>query len=124
MPIADGTASNIYKVIVTFFNDNNIDYKSNLIGFGADGAHTTMGSNRSVQTLLKNDISNLVVIKCICVTLWHFASYLGKTRPSRYQKGGNATPNVTDRHGSNSLHGCNQVRRKVYFDFVKFVVQI
>lgn len=45
------------------------DYKKNLIGFAADGANTMMGSRSSVQTLLKKDIPNLVVVKCICHSL-------------------------------------------------------
>lgn len=69
IPVADATASNIYQIIVNFFQTNQVDYKSQLIGFSADGANTMTGSNHSVQTLLKNDIPHLAVLKCICHSL-------------------------------------------------------
>nr|CAH7768616.1 unnamed protein product [Callosobruchus chinensis] len=42
LPISDGTAANLYNVISTFLSTHNIDFKNNLIGFAADGAHAMM----------------------------------------------------------------------------------
>ncbi|XP_023221188.1 uncharacterized protein LOC111622947, partial [Centruroides sculpturatus] len=48
---------------------------NNLIGFASDGANVMMGSHHSLMTLLKNDIPNLYIIKCICHSFHLCASY-------------------------------------------------
>lgn len=69
LPVPDARAEPLYQVITSFFSHNKIDYKSNMIGFGADGANVMMGRNHSVQSLLKEEIPNLWVSKCICHSL-------------------------------------------------------
>lgn len=59
----------LYNDIVSFFNDNDIPYKNNMIGFASDGASVMMGCNNSVMTLLKRDIPSLFVMKCVCHSL-------------------------------------------------------
>lgn len=82
LPIPDATALKIYEVIVKFFTTHSIDYKKNLIGFGADGANTMMGERNSVQTLLKGDVPHLVVVRCVCHSLALCANHACSKLPS------------------------------------------
>ncbi|XP_055923771.1 general transcription factor II-I repeat domain-containing protein 2B-like [Eupeodes corollae] len=75
-------AKSIYDILVTSFNKNEIDYKSNLIGFGADGAAVMMGVNSSVRTYLQADVPNLFIMKCICHSFHLCASYACSNLPS------------------------------------------
>lgn len=52
-----------------------------MIGFAADGANVMMGVNNSLSTLLKQDIPNLFVMKCICHSFHLCASYDCKKLP-------------------------------------------
>jgi len=65
----------MYQAITNFFNSHNISYKTNLIGLAADGANAMMGRNHSLQRLLKNDINELFVMKCVCHSLALCAEY-------------------------------------------------
>ena len=67
LPVYEATAQALYQKIVSFFDDNSIAYKKNMIGFAADGANAMMGANHSLSTLLKKDIPSLLIMKCI----WH-----------------------------------------------------
>lgn len=62
-------AQSLYNLIVNHFKEHNIDYKKNMVGFAADGASAMTGKNHSVAQLLKKDIPNLFVMKCICHSL-------------------------------------------------------
>ncbi|XP_072384804.1 zinc finger BED domain-containing protein 5-like [Diabrotica undecimpunctata] len=68
-------AVTLYNHVITFFNDNAIPYKDNLIGFASDGANVMFGSKNSLMTLLKRDIPSLFVMKCICHSFHLCASY-------------------------------------------------
>jgi hypothetical protein len=81
IPIKDGTALALYNKIVTFFNNNNIDYKNNLVGFAADGANVMMGQHNSVKALLLRDIPNLFILKCVCHSFALCASYAATKIP-------------------------------------------
>ena len=69
VPVSDASAVNLYNVITQFFNDNDIPYKTNLIGFAADGANNVTGKNNYVMTILKKDVPTLFTMKCICHSL-------------------------------------------------------
>ncbi|XP_039278769.1 uncharacterized protein LOC120350252 [Nilaparvata lugens] len=75
LEVTDGTALGLYKLLTQFFNDNGIPYKSNLLGFAADGTNTMMGAKQSLQSLLKQDVPNLFIMKCVCHSLALCASY-------------------------------------------------
>ena len=77
---ADAVA--IYGAIIKLFVDNQIDYKSNLIGFAADGAAVMHGKNRSVAVLLKNECPNLFTFKCICHSFALCSSYACRKLPA------------------------------------------
>ena len=64
--VRNADAQGIYDSVVKIFQNKNIDYKTNLISFAADGANVMTGSRHSVATMLKKDCPNLIVLKCIC----------------------------------------------------------
>lgn len=86
MEISQGTAENIYNSIVSFFNENHIDYKSNMIGLAADGASVMMGRHHSVSVLFKNDIPHLFVLKCVCHSFALCASNAVKCLPAEIEQ--------------------------------------
>lgn len=86
LSIANATANNIYQVITNFFNSHNIPYKSNLIGFAADGANTMMGNNHSLKSLLINYIPQLFVLKCVYHSLALCAEYACRKLPDEIEK--------------------------------------
>lgn len=75
IPLTDATSDTLYNNIVSFFTDHDIPYKTNMIGFAADGANVMMGVHHSLSALLKNDIPHLFVMKCICHSFALCASY-------------------------------------------------
>ncbi len=75
------THTELYEEIVQFFQQNEIPYQKNMVGFASDGASVLMGSRSSVKTLLKNDIPKLFVMKCICHSLALAASHATETLP-------------------------------------------
>ena len=81
MPVVDGTAEGLYKLLTDFFNKHAIPYKSNLIGFAADGTNTMMGPKHSLQTMLKADVPNIFIMKCVCHSLALCDSYACEKLP-------------------------------------------
>ncbi|XP_036142243.1 uncharacterized protein LOC118645406 [Monomorium pharaonis] len=69
LPVPEANATTLHSTLIAFFHEHEIDYKSKMVGFAADGASVMMGHHHSVQALLKRDISNLRVFKCICHSL-------------------------------------------------------
>lgn len=53
-----------------------------MIGFAADGTNTMMGAHNSLQALIKKDIPNVFIIKCICHSLALCASYACENFPN------------------------------------------
>lgn len=84
--IKDASAQNLYETIISFFNEHQIPYKKQLVGFGADGANTMMGNNHSLKTLLEQDIPDLFIMKCICHSLALCASYACEKLPDTVEK--------------------------------------
>lgn len=66
IPLKDCSALSLYNSLVKFFTDNDIPYKENMIGFGADGANAMLGAHNSLSSHLKNDINGLLIMRCIC----------------------------------------------------------
>ncbi|XP_050500500.1 uncharacterized protein LOC126880585 [Diabrotica virgifera virgifera] len=86
MEVADASAENIYRSIVAFFVENQINYKINMVGFAADGANVMMGRHHSVSTLLKNDIPHLFILKCVCHSFALCASYATQEIPNEIEQ--------------------------------------
>lgn len=81
LPVSDATANNLYKVITDFLNAHEIPWKTNLIGFAADGASNMFAENRSVAALLQKDIKNLFLMKCSCHSFAKCSSYACEKLP-------------------------------------------
>lgn len=80
--VRNADAQGIYDSVVKIFQNKNIDYKTNLISFAADGANVMTGSRHSVATMLKKDCPNLIVLKCICHSFALCASYACEKLPA------------------------------------------
>lgn len=59
LTVKEATAEALYSIIVNFFNENNVPYKKNMVGFASDGANNMMGKHNSVAALSSSDIENL-----------------------------------------------------------------
>lgn len=81
LPLSDGSAKNIYSVIVEFFTSNDVPFIKNCIGFAADGCNVMQGSKNSVQALFRKDIPNIFIMKCICHSLALCAEYACRKLP-------------------------------------------
>lgn len=79
--VEDASAVGIHTEIVKSLEQHNIPWKSNLIGYAADGANVMMGNNHSVNVLLKKDLPHLFFMKCICHSFALCASYAGEKIP-------------------------------------------
>ena len=66
VPLESASAESLYECVKSVFNGANIPYKQNIIGFAADGASVMMGARHSLSKLLKDDIPNLFIMKCVC----------------------------------------------------------
>lgn len=73
--VEDASADGLYKALVSAFEKAAVPYKENLVGLAADGAAVMMGTNHSVMTLLKRDVPNLFILKCLCHSFHLCASY-------------------------------------------------
>lgn len=76
--LEDANAATLFEHTIYMFIKNNIPYKTNLIGFASDGANVMIGSKNSAVVMLKNEIPNLFVMKCICHSFHLCASYACK----------------------------------------------
>lgn len=85
LPLANATSKNMYDVITAFFNEHNVPYKDNLIGFASDGANSMMGVNNSLQTMLKKDVPKLFILKCVCHSLALCADNACKKLPTNVE---------------------------------------
>lgn len=67
IPVTDASAHSLYNSVVNLFIGNRIPYKQNMVGFGSDGSNVMLGApHNSLASRLKNDVSGLFVMKCIC----------------------------------------------------------
>ncbi|CAH2092487.1 unnamed protein product [Euphydryas editha] len=81
IPVVDGTATALHNACIKYFEEKNIPYKENMVGFAADGTNSMFGQHHSLSTLFAKDIPNLFLIKCICHSFHLCASYACKKLP-------------------------------------------
>ncbi|GFR22659.1 DUF4371 domain-containing protein [Trichonephila clavata] len=79
--VVESTADSLYKHVKDFFNKIGINL-GNCFAIGTDGASNLCGKNHSFFTLMKKDIPNLILIKCICHSLHLVSSYAYEHLPS------------------------------------------
>lgn len=65
IPLSSATAVSLYDHIKRLFIETGIQYKDNRVGFAAGGASVMMGQHHSLSQLLKNDIPDLFILKCV-----------------------------------------------------------
>lgn len=75
IPVQDATAATLFNSITEFFSKENIDYKTNMVGFGSDGANVMLGAHNSLASRLKAEIPGIFIMKCICHSFALCASY-------------------------------------------------
>ncbi|KAI8117673.1 SCAN domain-containing protein 3 [Lucilia cuprina] len=85
LKVQECDAKSLYKLIVDHFTENNINYRMNMVGFAADGTAVMTGKNNSVAKLLKDDIPDLFIIKCVCHSLDLCSSYACLQLPSEVE---------------------------------------
>lgn len=66
LEVTDATADGLFNLITASMDKHDIPWRSRMVGFGADGANTMMGRHHSLQSLFREQIPNLFVMKCIC----------------------------------------------------------
>ena len=86
LQVEDGTHDALYKSVVKFFEENNITYKRNMVGFESDGASVMFGVNNSVATKFKKDTLNLFTMKFICHSLVRAVSYAVQELPHEIEE--------------------------------------
>lgn len=79
--VSHATAQNIFDIIIKFLLENNVPYKSNLIGFVSDGANAMFGCKNFVKTLLEEEVPGLFVMKCFCHSMALCASCAAEKLP-------------------------------------------
>ncbi|XP_045116694.1 uncharacterized protein LOC123507659 [Portunus trituberculatus] len=82
VPLESASAESLHECVKSVFNGANIPYKQNIIGFAADGASVMMGARHSLSKLLKDDIPNLFIMKCVCHSFHLCASKACNKLPS------------------------------------------
>ncbi|XP_046807904.1 uncharacterized protein LOC124420097 isoform X1 [Lucilia cuprina] len=61
--VEEATAEKLYEGLTTYLNKVGLKSK-NILAIGTDGANNLCGQRKSLYTLLKNDNSNLILVKC------------------------------------------------------------
>lgn len=62
----DAKAEDIFGKIKSYFEEKNIPYRKNVIGFASDGANVMTGKHNSVMSRLKEEVDNIFLMRCIC----------------------------------------------------------
>ncbi len=71
--IDSATAEALHLKLISCLSEDNLSL-NRLIGIGCDGANTMVGRNHSLATLLKANVQNLIVFRCVCHSLHLTAS--------------------------------------------------
>ncbi|CAG5073487.1 Similar to ZNF862: Zinc finger protein 862 (Homo sapiens) [Cotesia congregata] len=82
--IVDATANGIHSALKLQLEADGLSLK-NLVGIGVDGANVMVGVNHSVSSLLKQEVPDIVIIKCICHSLHLCAEKAAETLPRQLE---------------------------------------
>lgn len=66
LPVESAQVEALFQQIIKFFDENNIPFFKNLIGFAADGASNMMGRHNSVSSRFLATNADIFILKCIC----------------------------------------------------------
>ncbi|MGH0141764.1 UNVERIFIED_CONTAM: hypothetical protein FKN15_074651 [Acipenser sinensis] len=72
--VTDESANELYELLTNYLESVGLNIH-NLVAIASDGASIMIGKNRSLFSLLKKDVPNLVQIKCVCHSLHLACSY-------------------------------------------------
>lgn len=81
IPVTSTTAESLYQHIKDYFMEIGLDLKQ-CLALGTDGASNLCGCHHSVYTLMKKDIPELLLVKCICHSLHLVCSHASDELPS------------------------------------------
>lgn len=77
-------AESLFTVVKRQLMNDNLKLK-NLIGIGVDGANVMMGQHHSFATLLKKEVPDVVIVKCVCHSLHLCAEKACQMLPKRLE---------------------------------------
>lgn len=81
IPVTSTTAVSLYQHIKDFFSEICVSL-TQCFAIGTDGASNLCGRNHSVYQLMKQDIPNLILMKCTCHSLHLACSHASDEMPS------------------------------------------
>lgn len=81
IPVTSTTAESLYQHIKDYFVEIGLNLKQ-CFALGTDGASNLCGRHQSVYTLMKRDIPELLLVKCICHSLHLVCSHASEELPS------------------------------------------
>lgn len=109
--VTNTTADVLYKHIKDFFQHLDLDL-NNCFALATDGASSLCGCNNSVYTLMKKDIPELILVKCVCHSLHSVCSHASEELPSNID--------YMLRETYNWFHR-SALRRESYMDIYKLI---
>lgn len=72
--VHDSSARGLFQSLKQCFSDHQIPLK-NVVAFCSDTTNVMMGNNHSVATLLRDELPNIIIVKCSCHMIHLCASY-------------------------------------------------
>lgn len=111
IPVTSATAEAIYQHVKDYFNEIGVNL-NHCFAIGTDGASNLCGQHHSFYTLLKKDISDLVLVKCVCHSLHLVCSHASEKMPSNID--------YMLRETYNWFHR-SAIRREAYLDIYKLL---
>ena len=79
--VENGTAQHLYQAVKSLLKKRGIPFE-NIVGFGSDNCSTMMGERNGFKKLLKDDISSVFIMGCICHSMALCASHAINALPS------------------------------------------
>lgn len=82
--IVDCDAKSLYSAIKSQLEADNLKIH-NMVGIGVDGASVMAGKHNSVFALFKSELSDLIMMKCVCHSLHLCAEKSAAVLPNRLE---------------------------------------
>lgn len=79
--VTDTTAEVLHNTVKTYFATLKLQL-SNCFALGTDGASNLCGVHKSLYALMKHESPNLMLLKCICHSLYLACSHAAEELPS------------------------------------------
>lgn len=82
IPVESVTAKDLFEVVKNFLVKDMGLSLANMLGIGTDGANNLCGKNNSLYTLLKQEIPQLQLVRCICHSINNAVSSAADEMPA------------------------------------------